>query len=288
MSFFNSNQKQNPTKFFITYLPEVPSTQQMKFSNGPNRSVFAPFLGAQGVVIDMALNAAPKLIEQGTKLLSDTIDNFAEDHTTPTTITRNIDILTNSKLSLPSSLTIIRGDFSPKVNEEGNNFGDFKGKPLKQATLLGEKELHIEIDIKKSKDNKSIYFQPTRYFYGGVDIEGNSIDEIVLCIAFVPVNESVMSVTSLEFQSFIYLKNLEPNQEYEFKSKDGYDPSYQSTWMQPALDPAVPYTLVIEIHEVRKGNSFAKLLKTVYGENKKYISEELNQKVHSLQEAKEK
>jgi|GEM_PF-2065208 len=275
MSLFNSDSK-SATKMFIN-LPHLEPTFEP--TRGMSMSKMLP--GGAGVLIDLVSNAAPKLIEEGMELISATINKFAQKDVTKTILKRNIDILNETKISVPSNITIIRGDFAEKITEsKGIPFGD-NGKH--QATFLGEKkdrDLHIEIDIRKSKDEKSICFQPTQYFYNGVDREGDTIEEVVLGIAFVPVDKSVLNVDSLTFQTFLHFENLTPHTQYEFGSEfNGYDANYQSSWMQPNIDPKVPYTLVIEIQEIREGNSFAKLLQTVYTENKSYIKEELDAKI---------
>ena len=270
MSLFNSDRT-SPTKLFIN-LP-----QEDFNANNTTRNLSKLVPG--GAFVDIILNAAPKLIEEGMELISATISKFAEKDVTKTIVKRNIDILNGTQISIPRNLTIIRGNFAPKVMEEGTSFGD---AGVRQTTLIGNKELHIEMDIVQSEDKKSIAFQPTKYFYNGVDREDDEIHEIVLACAFVPVNQTVINIETLTFQSFLHFEHLKPHTEYEFKSKDGYDSSYQSSWMQPAIDPTLPYTLVIEIQEIREGNSFAKLLNTVYVENKSYIKEELNAKIKLL------
>ena len=270
MSLFNSDSK-SPTKMFINLPKQVSASE-------PTRSISKMIPG--GVVVDMLVNAAPKLIEEGMELISATISKFAQKDVTKTIVKRNVDTVNDTQISIPSNITIIRGEFAPSVNNEGKSFGDGGAK---QTTLIGDEELHIEMDVLKSEDEASIYFQPTKYFYNGVDREGDEIHEIVLACAFVPVNETIMNVETLTFQSFLHFEHLKPHTQYDFKSKDGYDSSYQSSWMQPAIDPKIPYTLVIEIQEIREGNSFAKLLQTVYTENKTYIKEELDAKIKRLE-----
>jgi hypothetical protein len=53
--------------------------------------------------------------------------------------------------------------------------------------------------------------------------------------------------------------------------------------MKPPIDKETPYTLIIEIQEIRKGNSFAKLLQTVYGENEEYLKTELEAKIKLME-----
>ena len=274
MSLFE-HESNSPTKMFISIPADIPKTKSI------TTDIVSKMVPG-GFPINILLNAAPKLIEEGLELISSTINKFAKEEVTKTIIKRNIDTLNGTQISIPNNITIIRGQFAPIANKEGASFGD---GGQHQATLLGHRELHIEIDVKKSKDGKSIYFQPTKYFYNGVDRDKETIDEIVLAFAFVPVNKTIMNVETLSFQSFIHFDNLSPHMQYDFSiEENSYDNSYQSPWMEPQLDPTVPYTLVIEIQEIRDGNSFAKLLQTVYSSNKTYITEELQTKVQLHEE----
>jgi len=284
MSWFNNNRKIYPTKMFVNYLPEVPKTKGMNFNKTKSfsTSMLSAALGAQGMAVSMIANAAPKLIDEGLKLVSETINKFAEKDVTRTTVKRNFDVLNPVKISLPSRITIVRGNFASDVNTKGEIFGDGEKKTLNQVPLLGEKELHIEIDIISSKDSTAIYFQPKSYFYNGLDREGDNITELVLAFAFVPVGKTTLNVKNLEFQNFLHFSTLNPNEQHNFKSESGYDTSYQSAWMPVPLQDNVPYTLVVEIQEIREGNSFAKLLQTVYIENETYLKSELNEKANTL------
>lgn len=279
MSIFESESK-SPTKMFINRPEETVKTKSISKSGGLTNMI------PGGFVIELIGNAAPKLIEKGLEVLSSTINKFADTDVTKTSLKRNIDILNETEVSIPRNITIIRGDFAAKViknlKDKETAFGD---EDNHQATLMGHEELRIEIDIRQSDDKKSICFQPTKYFYNGVDREKDTIDEIVLAIAFVPVSDSIINVEKLTFKSFIHFENLTAHTQYEFGSRvDGYDANHASSWMQPNIDPKVPYTLVIEIQEIREGNSFAKLLQTVYDENKSYIKDELEAKVKLLEE----
>ena len=286
MSWFSEKRIIYPTKMFVNYLPEVPKTKGIHFNKTKSfsTSMLSTALGAQGMAVSMIANAAPKLIDEGLALVSETINKFAKKDVTRTTVTRNFDILNPVKVSLPSRITIVRGNFASDVNEEGEIFGDGSKKTLNSVPLLGEKELHIEMDIISSKDSSAIYFQPKSYFYNGIDREGDAITELVLAFAFVPVGKSTLNVKSLIFQNFLHFSSLSPNKAYNFKSESGYDTSYQSAWMPVPLKENVPYTLVVEIQEIREGNSFAKLLQTVYTENETYLKSELNEKVTTIKE----
>ena len=284
MSWFNNNKEVYPTKMFINYLPEVPPTKGITFSQTKSigGSLLSTAMGVQGVAIDMIISSAPKIIDQGMKLMSDTISSMAEEKIVQTTVKRNFDVINPAKMSLPSKITLVRGEFATDASQEGELFGDGEKKSRNQAVLLGNKELHIEMEIVKSKDNRAIYFQPTSYFYSGESSQGEQITELVLAFAFLEAGTTLLNVEEVEFQNFLHFEALAPNQHYDFTSPSGCDNSFQSTWMKTPLSDNVPYTMVIQIQEIRAGNSFAKLLQTVYMENKSYIKTELNQKVQNL------
>ena len=288
MRWFN-NKRAYPTKMFVNYLSDLPQTKGISFNK--SKSITGSILstaigGVQGVAIDMIMNATPKLIDQGMKLMSDTIKSMADDKIVQTTVKRNFDVINPARISLPSKITIIRGNFATNASQEGEIFGDGEKKNRNQAVLLGNKELHIEIDVVKSKDNRAIYFQPTSYFYCGHSTKGEQIAELVLAFAFLKAGETILNLKDISFQNFLHFESLESNKHYNFISPSGCDNSFQSTWMEAPLLDNVPYTMVIQIQEIREGNSFAKLLQTVYLENEKYIKTELNQKVNSLKESK--
>jgi len=286
MSWFSSDRKVYPTKMFVNYLPDIPETKNMTFSKTRTLSgtILSTALGAQGMAVSMVANAAPALIDEGLQLVSETINNFAQKDVTKTTVKRNLDILNPVKVSLPSQITLVRGNFASDLNAEGEIFGDGEKKTRNQVPLLGNKELHIEIDIISSKDGNAVYFQPRHYFYNSIDREGDTITELVLAFAFVPVGKSALNVGNLEFKNFLHFSTLEPNVEYDFKSDSGYDTTYQSPWMPVPLNENTPYTLVIEIQEIREGNSFAKLLQTLYQENESYLKTKLKSKAKEIKE----
>jgi hypothetical protein len=282
MGFFSKDISKSQTKMFIN-MPTVIPKEENTVTRSINLNKMATDVLAGGnPITTILLNAAPKLIDDGMKLLSESINRMANEDVTKTTIKHNIDIISEDKISVPSHVTIIRGDFSPKIDyEKGEGFGD-NGKH--QTTLIGAKDLYIELDVIASKDNESIAFQATKYYYNGVDREQDTIDELVLTVAFVPVEETSSNTTNPTFQTFLSFENLTAHTEYEFGSKEeGYDSNYQSAWMKPNLDKETPYTLIIEIQEIRKGNSFAKLLQTVYGENEAYLKGELEGKIKELE-----
>jgi hypothetical protein len=104
-----------------------------------------------------------------------------------------------------------------------------------------------------------------------------------LAFAFLPAGQSIVNPQE-DFKNFLHFEALTANQQYNFKSESGYDSSLQSAWITRPLDNVVPYTMVIQIQEIREGNSFAKLMQTVYIENESKIRSQLNDKVTTLKE----
>ena len=285
MNWFNKhNKKVYPTKMFVNYLPEVSKAKESEEiqTKSISGSILSMAMGTQGIAIDMILTAAPKLIEQGMNLMAKTLESLAVDKAFPTIGRRNFDIIDPEKLSLPSKITLVRGDFAQNNNMQGEVFGDGEKRSRNQVVLLGNKELEIGIDIIQSEDKSAIYFQANSYFYKGQSPEGHNTDEIVLAFAFLPAGKSIVNPQE-DFTNFLHFEALTPNQQYNFKSESGYDSSLQSAWITRPLDHVVPYTMVIQIQEIREGNSFAKLMQTVYLENESKILSQLNDKVTTLQ-----
>lgn len=284
MSWFrNNNKKIYPTKMFVNYLPEVSQSKgddaiQTKSIGG---SILSMALGTQGIAIDMLLTAAPKLIDQGMNLMAEALNSLASDKAFPTIVRRNFDVIEQDKLWLPSKITLVRANFAPNNDMHGEIFADGKNQSRNQAILLDNKELHIEIELMQSKDKSALYFQATSYFYKGQSPQGYKIDEIVLAFAFVPVGEATIN-SNTNFENFLHFEGLTPNQHYNFKSDSGYDTAFQSAWINTPLEKVEPYTMVIQIQEIREGNSFAKILQTVYVENENKIGDSLNNKVSDL------
>ncbi|CAA6812267.1 MAG: Unknown protein [uncultured Sulfurovum sp.] len=284
MSWFSDkNRKIYPTKMFVNYLPEDESTQNIE--EPISKSIGGAILMGKGFAIDMLLNAAPKFINQGMELMNNTLNTLANDQTFPSNIRRNFDIIDSTKLSLPNKITLVRGNFANNLNngKKGIIFGDGIKKNRNQALLLGNKELHIEIDVIQSKDKSAIYFQTNSYFYAGRSPEGDKIDEIVLAFAFLPAGQSSINSKN-DFKNFLHFTALTPNQQYNFKSQSGYDTSFQSAWMTAPFDDVVPYTMLIQIQEIREGNFFAKLMQTLYVGNESNIKSQLNTQVSNLKE----
>ena len=288
MSWFNNtaNNKKYPTKMFVNYLPEITKKTkgEIATTKSMGSSMLSAALGAQGIALDMVLTAAPKLIDQGMELMAKTLDSLAKDKAFPTIVRRNFDIINPTKPSLPSKITLIRGNFAPNTSMQGEVFGDGETRSRNQVVLLGNKELHIEIDVIQSKDKSAVYFQPSSYFYIGESPEGHKIDEIVLAFAFLPAGQNSLPKQA-DFKNFLHFEALLTNQQYIFKSQSGYDTSFQSAWITTPLNDVEPYTMIVQIQEIREGNSFAKLLQTVYLENESNIKTKLNDKVKILKES---
>jgi len=287
MSWFDNNEKVYPTKMFVNYLPEVSDTKSDNESHTKSigGALASAALGVQGVAVEMILTAAPKLIDQGMKLVADTLTSLASDKAYPTNVSRNFDTINPAKLSLPSKITLVRGNFAPNNNVIGETFGDGEKRDRNQSVLLDSKELHIEIDIVQSEDKSAIYFQANSYFYSGESPDGSTTDEIVLAFAFLPASQNIVDPKK-DFTNFLNFKGLAPNTQYTFKSESGYDSSFQSPWITTPLDDVEPYTMLIQIQEIREGYAFAKLIQTIYLENESYIKEGVNNKVHNLKESK--
>jgi len=285
--FWSSHKstKVYPTKMFVNYLPEVAKEKkddsiQTKSIGG---SILSMALGTQGIAIDMLMTATPKLIDQGMNLMAKTLESLADDKAFPTTVRRNFDIIDPENFLLPSKISLVRGDFASNNEMQGEVFGDGKSRSRNQIVLLGNKELHIEIDIIQSDDKSAIYFQASSYFYKGQSPEGHNIDEIVLAFAFLPAGQSIVDPEK-DFTNFLHFEALKPNQQYTFKSDSGYDTSFQSAWITTPFEEVIPYTMVIKIQEIREGNSFAKLMQTVYLENERDIKTKLNNKINKHEE----
>ena len=273
--FFEKEINKTPTKMFVSQLSDKPKAKVLSKSIGIQEK------SIMGMAANILLTSTPTIVDAGLEFISDAITNFAEDKVTKTVVHKNIDVTTANKIFLPNTITIIRGDFAPKLDRDGNNFGDGENQEFNQVTLNSKRELFIEIDIIKSDDKSSIYFQPNSYLYSGRDVEGNSIDEIILAFAFMPIGKNISSKESIKFQNFLHFEQLENNLEYQFKSKTGYDTSYQSPWIKPTMPTSGPYTLMVEIQEIRRGNSFAKLVQDIYKENQEQIRKESTEAIKS-------
>jgi hypothetical protein len=277
MNWFDDDKKTYPTKMFINYLPEEKPEVESK-------NIGATLLagGVQGIALDLLLTTAPKLIDEGMQLLRNRLASMAEDKVDLTTVQRNFDTIEKEILHLPSKITLVRGDFAPNKNMQGELYGDGETKSKNQSMLSENKELEIEIEIIQSKDDPTtFYFQPNSYFHHGYSAESEATDEIIIAFAFLSANENSFNPL-LDMKNAIHFKNLTPNQQYDFKSNTGYDTSFQSPWITVPLKEVKPYTLAITILEVRKGNSFAKLLHSIYLNNETDIQRELNRQIKHL------
>ena len=259
MYFFNFDEAKTQTKMFVSQLHES------KEEEAENPKVIAKSITG-ALASNILIKIAPDLIDHGAKLLSSAISKFAKESVTQTLVHKNIDAKESNKLFLPNKITLVRGNFASNSDAKtsGEKFGDGEKQEFNQTTLISDKALHIEIDVIQSEYSESIYFQPSSYFYKGEDTDGNNIDEITIAFAFVPAGEAISAYKDLTFQTILQFKQLENNQLYTFKSKEGYDTSYQSPWIVPKLSKGGSYTLVIGIQEIRQGNSFAQLVEDIY------------------------
>ena len=281
MQFFNFDDTKTPTKMFVTELSEPKEAAEGE-STSEVRTKGALTSSAITAASNILIKIAPDLIDKGVKFFSSAIADFAEDHVTQTLIYKNIDAYSTDKIFLPKKITIVRANFSANTddNSKGELFGDGDKKQDNQVTLISDKELQIEIEVIPSRNGNAIYFQTTSYFYKGEDIEGNDIDEIIIAFAFVPAGHTISAYSELTFQSLLYFKQLENSQHYSFESKSGCDTSYQSPWFIPSIENHTgPYSLVIGIQEIRKGNSFAGLIQDIYTKHEDKLTQEIKEQV---------
>ena len=295
MNFFNFDDTKTPTKMFVSELSEpVVVTERESDSKGKiKRDLAGSVVAAASSIL---IKIAPDLIDKGVKFFSSAIANFAEDHVTQTIVYKNIDAYSKDKVFLPKKITIVRGEFSVNANDNtrGKLYGDGKDKQYNQAKLISDKEqsepqLQIEIEVMPSLNCNAVYFQPTGYYYEGEDIKGNDIDEIIIAFAFVPAGHAVSAYEELTFQSLLHFKQLENSQLYSFESGSGCDTGYQSPWLIPSIENHTgPYSLVIGIQEIRKGNSFAGLIQDIYTKHEDELIKDITeQATQALQEKQE-
>ena len=124
-------------------------------------------------------------------MISSTIAGFTEDYSNKTVLYKNIDGDINEPIFVPKHITLIRANFN-------NNFcGDNYGDKESGCHDLDDRKLHIELDIVQSHDAQNFYFQPTYYYYIGMDNKGKRIDEINISFAF--VEDICISVSGMIF-----------------------------------------------------------------------------------------
>jgi len=271
MSIFGFGNKR-ATKMFISELPifkEV-SMQNQVVSKGIISTVVAQKI----------IEIAPELVQEGFKLFSSTIASFTQEYISETIVHKNIDGDSKRGIFLPSSITIVRANFPKDINSKKNNCFDGYGNTPNSCKELSDRKLHIELDIIKSLDEDSFYFQPSSYFYCGKDNSRKRIDELNLYFAFVTADENISDWNSIKFQKIISFKELEDEYDYNFKiDKDRYDTSYQSPWIGSELSKKGAYTMIFKIEEKRYSKPFAKTLNKIYKNHEDELQKRINQEI---------
>jgi len=266
MTFFSKSK--TPTKMFVSHL-FAPKSKGDIFQK---KSLDITHI--RNVVTNKITQIAPELIEEGFKLLSSTIAGFTEDYSNKTVLYKNIDGDINEPIFVPKHITLIRANFN-------NNFcGDNYGDKESGCHDLDDRKLHIELDIVQSHDAQNFYFQPTYYYYIGMDNKGKRIDEINISFAFVEATENISDYKALKFKQVINLKDLDNNYEYNFKQENGsYDTTFQSPWISTELSKRGAYTIVIEIEEKKYSKPFATKLNKVYKKHEDELKNRINQEI---------
>ncbi len=272
MSIFNFGNK-TQTKIFVSEL-----------SAPPKNSVVSKEVVSKGGVSTMIAKTvteiAPELVEEGLKILSSTIAGFTEDYTSETVVHKNIDGDRNHNIFLPSHISIIRANFPKDIKDEKNSCFDGYSNKRDRCKDLSDRKLQIELDIIKTNDNSSFYFQPSSYYYCGKDNKRKSIDELNLSFAFVTANENISDYNSIEFREIISFKDLEDDYEYNFKiDEHRYDTSYQSPWIGSELSKKGAYTMIFKIEERRYSSSFAKTLNRIYKKHEDELQKRINREI---------
>ena len=266
MAFFHKSK--TPTKMFVNQL----SAPKPKGYNPQKKYIE----NIRTTITHTVSQIAPELVKEGFKLLSSTIAGFTEDYTNETIVHKNIDGDMADNIFVPNYIKIIRADF----NSENSFFYDGFLKSDKRCYELSNRKLHIELDIKKSNDKQSFYFQPSYYYYIGVDNKNKNIDEIVLSFAFIEASENIFDFNSIKFKQIITFKDLDNKFEYKFKRENGtYDSSFQSPWISAELSKRGAYTIVIKIEEKRYSKPFAKTLNKIYKNHENELQNRINEEI---------
>jgi len=274
MSIFNFSNK-IATKMFVSELSEPKKNAVVEkgvISKGG--------IGVSAMVAEKIIEIAPELVEEGFKALSSTIAGFTEDYTTETIIYKNINGDNHNHIFLPPHITIIRANFPKDIKDKENRCLDGYGDRVDMCKDISDKKLHIELEIIKSKDNSSFYFQPSSYYYCGKDNMRKKIDELNLSFAFVLANENISDFKSIEFREIISFKDLDDEYDYNFKIDDNrYDTSYQSPWIGSELSKKGAYTIVFKIEERVYRKSFAKTLNKIYKKHEDELKNKINREI---------
>ncbi|NEW61514.1 hypothetical protein GSY74_09490 [Sulfurovum sp. bin170] len=272
MSIFNFNKK-TQTKMFVSELSAPKKASVIAKSAGDG-------VVSKGGISTIISEIAPELIEEGFKVLSSTIAGFTEDYKSETVVRKNINGDEREDIFLPNHISIIRANFPLDINDEDNScFDGYGEKPNCQE--LSDRKLQIELDIIKSKDESSFYFQPKSYYYCGRDRSNKKMDELNLSFAFVTAQESISDYSSIEFKEIISFKDLEDEHDYNFKIRDKkiYDTTYQSAWIGSELSKKGSYTIVFKIEERRYSKPFAKTLNRIYKKHEDELKKKINKEI---------
>jgi hypothetical protein len=261
------SKSKTPTKMFVSQI----SAPKPKGELFQKKSIE----GIRTTVTHTVSEIAPELIKEGFKLLSSTIAGFTEDYTLTTVVHKNIDGNISNSIFIPSQIRIIRADFS-RDNMCHDNFIEHR----EECHDLENRKLHIELDIIKSKDMQTFYFQPSYYYYIGVDNRDKKIDKINLSFAFVEASENISDYKSVNFKNIISFRDLDSGVEHIFKREDGtYDTTFQSPWISSELSKKGAYTIVIKIEEKRYSKHFAKTLNKIYKNHENELKNRINQEI---------
>ncbi|HHB94197.1 MAG TPA: hypothetical protein ENK88_03540 [Campylobacterales bacterium] len=145
---------------------------------------------------------------------------------------------------------------------------------------MDDRKLHIELDIVQSHDLQNFYFQPTYYYYIGMDNKRKKIDELNISFAFIEASENISDYSALKFKQIISFRDLDNSYEYHFKDGNcNYDTTFQSPWINSELSKKGAYTIVIEIEEKRYSKPFATKLNRVYKKHEDELKNRINQEI---------
>ena len=262
------SKPKTPTKMFVSHL-SAPKTKGNIFQKKG-----LDITHIRNEVTGKITQIAPELIEEGFKLLSSTIAGFTEDYSNKTVLYKNIDGDIDEPIFVPKHITLIRADFNNSSCSDG--YGDKETSCHK----LDDRKLHIELDIVQSHDAQNFYFQPTYYYYIGMDNKRKKIDEINISFAFIEASENISDYSTLKFKQIVSFRDLDNSHEYSFKQENGnYDTTFQSPWINSELSKRGAYTIVIEIEEKRYSKPFATKLNKVYKKHEDELKNRINQEI---------
>jgi len=270
MNFFSSAK--TPTKMFVSELYNPKKSQATTQKKSPK--------GVTSIIAQKMIEVAPELIDEGLKALSSTIAGLTEDYTHETLIHKNIDGDSSVLIFLPDHICIVRANFSHDVDEDDSEYKDGFGDRENLSKKPSGRKLQIGLDIVKSYDKRSFYFQPTNYYYKGRDTKNISIEEISISFAFVTAKEGLTDYNQVNFQPIILFKDLDNDHDYNFKRKDGsYDTTYQSPWIDEELSKRGPYTIILKIEERTYRKGFMKKINKIYKKHEEDLINKINSEI---------